>query len=726
MKHNLPLFGLSILLMAQSCHTPSNQTYESLLMKKTDIPYPIAEKEAYYHEMHGDKRLDNYQWMRLTDEQKLAEKPDAQTQRVLDYLNAENEYRVQMMAHTATLQEQLFEEIKGRIKQDDMSVPYKENGYYYSTRYEEGKEYPLYTRRAGSMDNTEEIMLNVNELASNYSYYQIGGLSVSPNNKLLAYSEDTLSRRSYTIKIKNLESGELLADVLPKSTGSIVWGNDNKTLFYTQKDAALRSFKVIRHLLGTPSSEDVEVYHEKDETFSTGIFKTKSKQFLVIASSATLSNEYRILEADNPQGEFRLFDKRERNLEYSIEHFEDQWFITTNKDNAVNFKVMTTPLTATNNSNWKDFIPHNPQVLIEDISIFKDFMTISVRDNGFTKIAIRFWDGKQHYIGFEEETYTVEPSINPDFETEVFRLNYTSLTTPSSTFDYNVKTQNLALLKQQEVIGNFKASDYQSEKHMAKAADGTLIPISLVYKKGYKKDGSHPLLLYAYGSYGYSMDPYFSSARLSLLDRGFAFAIAHIRGGQEMGRHWYEEGKFLKKINTFTDYIACAEHLIASQICGKNNLFAMGGSAGGLLMGAVVNMRPELFRGVIAAVPFVDVVSTMLDESIPLTTGEFDEWGNPKDPVYYEYMKSYSPLDNVRNQNYPAMLVTTGYHDSQVQYWEPAKWVAKLRDMKTDKNPLLLYCNMDTGHGGASGRFKRFKETAMEYAFLLDLANIQE
>lgn len=734
MYRNLFLIvSLSITFAIFSCKDKSEDNTsdikykESMLMTKTDIAAPIAEKKSEKLEAHGDARIDNYFWMRLSDAQKNAKKADAQTQKVLDYLNAENAYREKMMSHTDSFQNRLFEEIKGRIKQTDMSVPYKDNGYFYITRYEEGKEYPIHSRKKENLDSPEEILLNVNDLAKGHAYYAIGGKSVSPDNKILAYGEDTVSRRQYTIRFKDLTSGSNLNDIIPLTTGGITWGNDNKTVFYSKQDAALRSFQIFRHTLGTPVKNDVLIWHEKDETFSTFIYKTKSKKYLIIGSGATLSNEYQILEADNPTGKFRLFQPRERKLEYSIDHYGDNWYIHTNKDEAQNFKIMVTPETATAKENWKDLMPYDKNIYIEGIDLFKDHMVISERKGGITQVRIRPWDGKnEHYITFGEESYTVHTSINPDFETDLLRLDYTSLTTPNTTYDYNVKSKNLTLLKQQEVVGNFNPADYISERKMVKATDGTMVPLSIVYKKGFKKDGSRPVLLYGYGSYGYSMDPYFSSTRLSLLDRGFGFAIAHIRGGQEMGRQWYEDGKFLKKKNTFTDFIDCGDFLIKEGYAAKDKLFANGGSAGGLLMGAVMNMRPELWRGVIAAVPFVDVVTTMLDESIPLTTGEFDEWGNPKDKAYYEYMKSYSPYDNVEAKAYPATLVTTGYWDSQVQYWEPAKWVAKLRELKTDKNPLLMYCNMDTGHGGASGRFKRLKESAMEYAFLLDLAGLGE
>lgn len=721
------------LLAIYSCknsvsNSKENMTYkESVLMTKTDIPAPVANKDLKISVVHGDTIKDEYFWMRLSDEQKNAKTPDAQTKKVIDYLNAENAYRQQMMSHTDTFQNRLFEEIKGRIKQTDMSVPYKDNGYYYITRYEDGREYPIYARKKESLDAPEEIMLNVNELAEGHEYFAVGGRSISTDNKILAYGEDTVSRRQYTIRFKNLENGQNLTDVIPNTTGGIVWANDNKTVFYTKKDASLRSYQIYRHTLGMPESTDKLIFHEKDETFSAFVYKTKSKKYLIIGSSATLSQEYRILEADHPTGEFRMFQSRERNLEFDISHYQDKWYIRTNKDAAQNFKIMTTPESATDKSNWVDLLPYDKNIFIEGVDIFKDHMVISERKGGITQLRVRPWDGKgEHYIQFAEASYTTGLGINPDFDSDLLRLDYTSLTTPNTTYDYNVKNKKLELLKQQEVVGSFHPDDYISERHMVKVTDGTLVPISIVYKKGFTKDGTRPVLLYGYGSYGISMDPYFSSARLSLLDRGFGFAIAHIRGGQEMGRQWYEDGKFFKKKNTFTDFIDCGDFLVREGYAAKDKLFAEGGSAGGLLMGAVMNMRPDLWKGVLAAVPFVDVVNTMLDESIPLTTGEFDEWGNPKMKDYYEYMKSYSPYDNVEAKAYPATLITTGYWDSQVQYWEPAKWLAKLRDMKTDKNPMLMYCNMETGHGGASGRFKVLKESAMKYAFILDLAGLGE
>ncbi|QCR24709.1 S9 family peptidase [Pontibacter sp. SGAir0037] len=678
---------------------------------------PGAKKQPKELTAHGHTRIDNYYWLN-----------ERENPEVIAYLNAENEYTKQMMAHTEDLQKKLFDEIVGRIKQTDESVPYKKNGYFYITRYEAGKEYPIYARKKGSLNAAEEIMLNANERAKGNSYYAAAGLNVSPNNQLMAFGEDTVSRRKYTIRFKNLATGEILPDKIPNTTGGAVWANDNKTIFYTMKDAALRSFKIFRHTLGTPTSQDKEVYHEADETFSTFVFKTKSDKYVIIGSSSTVSQEYRFLDASNPNASFKVVQPRERGLEYSVDHFGDNFYIITNKDGATNFKLMQTPVNKTGKANWKEVIPHRPDVLLEGIEIFKDYLVLDERKNGLTQLRVKKWKDPKtdYYIDFGEETYTAGVSINPDFDSQVLRYGYSSLTTPSSTYDFNMQTKAKTLLKEQEVVGDFNKENYEAKRIYATAKDGTKIPISLVYKKGLKLDGNNPTLLYAYGSYGISMNAGFSSVRLSLLDRGFVYAIAHIRGGQEMGRQWYEDGKMLKKKNTFTDYIAASEHLIQQKYTNSNKLFAQGGSAGGLLMGAVVNMRPDLYKGVHAAVPFVDVVTTMLDTSIPLTTGEFDEWGNPADKQYYDYMLSYSPYDNVEAKNYPNMLVTTGLHDSQVQYWEPAKWVAKLRELKTDNNMLLLQTNMDAGHGGASGRFQPYKETALQYAFFLTLAGIEE
>ena len=716
-----------ILLFGACTENPENN-FKTMMVERTDVVSPSAEKQAKQLEIHGDVRTDDYYWMKLTDEQKNAAERDSQTQKVIDYLEAENDYTSKMTAHLDGFKDKLFEEIKGRIKQTDMSVPYFKNGYYYISRYEEGKEYPIYSRKKSSLDNEEELMLDVNVLAEPYEFYNAGGLSVSPNNKILAFGEDTLSRRIYKVRFLDLESGKYLEDEIPNTTGSVTWANDNRTVYYSVKDEALRSYKIFRHKLGTSSEDDVEVYHEADETFSCYVYKTKSQKYIIIGSFATVSNEYRILDANDPSGEFKLFDPRERDLEYNISHYGDHWYIVTNKDKAQNFKVMKCGEVNTGRDNWQEFIAHDPETLISGIEIFKNYLVVNLREDALTKIKVMPWENldNAHYIDFDEDVYMAYSSTNPEFDTDILRLYYTSLTTPGSTFDYDMGTKAMELKKQQEVLGDFDSSNYTSERIMVKARDGKEVPVSIVYKKGYEKDGNAPLLLYAYGSYGSSMDPYFSSVRLSLLDRGFAYAIAHIRGGQELGRQWYDDGKMLNKKNTFTDFVDVGQYLVDNKYTNPDKMFCMGGSAGGLLIGAVVNMAPQLWKGAIAAVPFVDVVTTMLDESIPLTTGEFDEWGNPKEEEYYQYIKSYSPYDNVSKQDYPAMLVTTGFHDSQVQYWEPAKWVAKLREYKTDNNALLLHTDMGAGHGGKSGRFERLRETALEYAFLLDLAGKAE
>lgn len=678
----------------------------------------IAKKEPKALSIHDDTRIDHYYW--LNDR----ENPD-----VIAYLNAENDYLNAQMAHTQALQETLYKEIVARFAQTDMTVPYKYNGYFYITRYEEGQEYPIHSRKKGNLEAEEEIMLNVSELAKGHAYYSVGGRAVSPDNKWLAYGVDTVSRRIYTIYFKNLETGEVLTETLENTTGSCVWANDNKTIFYNRKDESLRSYKIFKHTIGTDPAQDECVWHETDETFGCFVYKTKSEKYILIGSYSTLSNEYRLLEADNPNGEFRIFESRQRHHEFSVNHAGDTFYIVTNW-NAQNFKLMTcTEGGATQRENWKDLVPHRDDTLLEGLDIFKDYLVLSERKSGLTQLQVISTNTQAaYYIPFQEEVYMSYTGLNPDYESSTLRLGYTSLTTPNSVYDFDMVTQEWTLLKQEAVLDDtFKPENYHAERLYATAADGVKVPISLVYNKNKVKKGeAAPLLLYGYGSYGHSIDPYFSSPRLSLLDRGFIFAIAHIRGGQEMGRQWYEDGKFLKKKNTFTDFIACGEHLITEGYTTTDKLFGQGGSAGGLLIGAVINMKPEIWKGVIAQVPFVDVVTTMLDESIPLTTGEFDEWGNPKDETYYHYMKSYSPYDNVEAKDYPAMLVTTGLHDSQVQYWEPAKWVAKLRELKTDKNPLYMYCNMDTGHGGASGRFERFKETAKEWAFFLDLAGVSD
>lgn len=690
-----------------------------------EIQPPFAEKIPVTHTIHGASRLDNYSWMRLSDEQKNAETPDSQTQDVLDYLNAENDYLEDVLEHTENLQANLYSEIVGRIKKDEQSVPVTENGYSYYSRYEEGQEYPLYCRKSLESD-LEEIMLNGPKMAEGFAYYGIGGQSVSPDNKLLAFSIDTISRRQYTIYFKNLETGELLHDKLSNASGSAVWANDNNTVFYATKDPeTLRQNKIWKHVLGSSQDTDVLVFEETDETFNSGVFKTKSKAYIMIYSGQTLSTEFRFVDANNPGDDWKVIQPRERDLIYQPDHYGNDFYIRTNLD-AKNFKLVKTPVTATTKENWKDVIAHRDDVLFEGFELFKNYLVLQERLNGLRTIRVKSWAGDDYYIDFKDPAFVAYTTDNLDFDTNILRYYYTSLTTPGSTYDYNMETKFQALLKQEVVLGGFNANDYKSERLEATANDGTKIPISIVYKKGLSLSPDTPLLLYGYGSYGNSSEPQFRSDRLSLLDRGFVYAIAHIRGGQEMGRQWYEDGKLLKKKNTFTDFINAGEYLVDKGYTSPNHLYALGGSAGGLLMGAVINMKPELWHGVIAAVPFVDVVSTMLDESIPLTTFEFDEWGNPKEKEYYEYMLSYSPYDNVIAQDYPNILITTGYWDSQVQYWEPAKWIAKLRDMKTDDNLLIMDCNMDTGHGGASGRFERYKRTALYYAFLFDLEGIEE
>jgi oligopeptidase B len=677
--------------------------------KMTTLP-PIAQANPKDLTEHGHTRIDPYHWLN-----------DRNNPEVIAYLNAENDYKDAVMADLKDVTEELFQEIKGRIKEQDESVPQLDNGYWYYYRFVEGGEYPIHCRKAKSLDAPEQIMLDVNELAKPYNYYNAAGLEVSPNNRILAYAEDTLSRRIYNIRFKDLETGEMLADIIPNTEGTVVWANDNRTVFYGIKDETLRCYKIMKHRLGTDPTQDELAYHEEDATFNLDLYTTKDKKYLLIGSSQTVSDEYRYLDADTPDGQWQVFQPRERNLEYSIDH-GDGWYIRTNLG-AQNFRLMSAAEGKTLKAEWQEVIPHRPDVYLEGFELFKTHLVLEERINGIVNIRIKAWDGGQDYrVDFGEDSYVAHTSNNPEFDSQNVRIAYTSLTTPSSVYEVNLFTKEKKLLKQQAVLGGFDRNNYVSERVYATARDGVRVPISIVYRKGFQKDGTQPLLLYAYGSYGYSIDPNFSAARLSLLDRGFAYAIAHIRGGQEMGRQWYEDGKLLKKQNTFNDFVDCGDYLVAQHYTSPDHLFAMGGSAGGLLMGAVVNMRPDLFKGVVAAVPFVDVVTTMLDETIPLTTFEWDEWGDPHNKEFYDYMLSYSPYDQVKAQAYPAMLVTTGLHDSQVQYWEPAKWVAKLRTLKTDNTPLLMHTNMDAGHGGQSGRFRTYKEVAMEYAFMLDLA----
>ncbi len=691
------------------------QTKAQIMTK--DLQFPIAKLNPTNLKKFGTTRVDNYFWLN-----------DRENPEVIAYLNQENDYYNTMTAHTKDFQHSLFEEMKARIKEDDSSVPYFYNGYFYITRFETGKGYPIYARKKGSLTAAEEILFDCNKMAEGHAYFKLGGLSVSENNKFISFAMDTVGRRIYTVQIKDLETDRILPDKIENVTGSSLWANDNSTIFYTKQDTVtLRSDKVFKHKLNTDVVDDILVFEETDDTFDVSIGKEKSRKYIVIASGSTLTNEFRIVNADTPDAEFKIFQKRIRGLEYSISHYEDHFYILTNKDKATNFKLMKTPENATEKKHWKEVIMHREDVLLEEIEIFKNFLVLEERSNGLNRIRIQSWDGStDYYLPFDSETYSAYSTTNLDFDTDVLRYSYQSLATPASIIDFNMKTKVKTVLKEQQVLGGkFDKENYVEERVWATAEDGVKVPISMIYRKGLKKDSSNPLLLYAYGSYGVTMDAYFSSTRLSLLDRGFVYAIAHVRGGEDLGRDWYEDGKLLKKKNTFSDYITCSKYVINQQYTSPEHLYAEGGSAGGLLMGVVANWAPELYNGMIAQVPFVDVMTTMLDDTIPLTTGEYDEWGNPNKKEYFEYMLSYSPYDNVKKQDYPNMYVSTGLHDSQVQYWEPAKWVARLRQNKTTEKLLFLDTNMDAGHGGASGRFEALKELAKEFSFLLDLEKIK-
>ena len=677
---------------------------------------PLAKQIPKNLTIHDDVRVDEFYWLN-----------DRENPEVIDYLNKENDYYNAHTAHTKDFQVSLFEEMKSRIKEDDSSVPYKYNGYWYITKFEKGKDYPIYIRKKESLTASEELLFDCNEMAKGHSYFRLVGLNISPNNHMISYGIDTTGRRQYKLQIKDLKTDKVFKEEISNTTGGSTWANDNKTLFYTLKDeTTLRSESIYKHLLNTDSKLDELVYKELDDTFGVSVYKTKSKKYLVIGSFSTLTTEYQILNADTPNGDFKIFQARTRGLEYGISHYNSDFYIVSNADGAKNFKLSKTPDSHTQKEYWVDVIPHRESVLLEDIEIFKDFLVISERENGLNQIKISRWDGTDsYYLPFESETYTAYTLSNIDFDTNILRYGYQSLTTPSSVIDFDMLTKSKTVKKEQEVLGGkFKKENYTSERVWASSSDGTKIPISIVRHVNTKKTADTPLLLYAYGSYGYTIDPSFSTVRMSLLDRGFIFAIAHVRGGEYLGRQWYEDGKLFKKKNTFLDFIACSKFLIKNNYTSAKHHYAMGGSAGGLLMGAIINLAPELYNGVVSQVPFVDVVTTMLDDSIPLTTGEYDEWGNPNEKEYYDYMKSYSPYDNVANQLYPNMLVTTGLHDSQVQYWEPAKWIARLRNQDNNTSQLYLQTNMEAGHGGASGRFEALKEIASEYAFILSLESI--
>jgi oligopeptidase B len=685
-------------------------------LKKNIVP-PIAKQIPKELVAHNDVRIDNYFWLN-----------NRENPVVIDYLEQENDYCDSMLKHTEQFQKDLFQEMKSRIKEDDESVPYKYNGYWYIIKFETGKGYPIYIRRKESLEATDELLFDCNLMAKGHSYFKLTGISISPDNNKVSYGLDFLGRRQYTIHIKDLKNDQILTESIENTTGSSTWANDNKTLFYTSKnEQTLRSENVYKHILGTESGKDTLVFNEADDTFNVSVYKTKSRQYIIIASYSTLTNEFQVLDADKPNAEFKIFQPRIRGLEYNISHFEDHFYILTNLDNATNFKIMKTNVNQTDIEFWKEVIPHRKDVMLEDIDIFKEFIVLSERKNGLHQIRIMRWDNTvDYYLPFDNETYTAYTGINIDFDTTILRYGYNSLTTPASIIDFNMVTKAKEIKKEQEVLGGeFRKENYISERIWATAVDGTKIPMSVVRHKNTKKSKETPLLIYAYGAYGSTIDPYFSTIRLTLLDRGFIYVIAHIRGGEYLGRSWYEGGKLLLKKNTFTDFIDCTKHLVAQNYTSSTHLYAMGGSAGGLLMGGIINMASNLYNGVVAQVPFVDVITTMLDDSIPLTTGEYDEWGNPNELAYYNYIKSYSPYDNIASQDYPNLLVIAGLHDSQVQYWEPAKWVAKLRVHQNNNNLLLLKTNMDAGHGGASGRFESLKEDALEFAFILNLEGIK-
>lgn len=719
LRYPLPLIPV-VLVGCQNVSSP---------MKTTDLAPPQAAERPFEITAHGHVRVDEYHWLRLSEDQRTAEDPDAHTQEVVAHLNAENAYCEAMLAPVKQLREDLFKELRGRIKETDLSVPYRENGYWYHHRFEEGKEYAIQVRRKDVPGAEEQDFLDENEQAKGTTYYDLGDFEISPGNGLMCYSEDRVGRRQYELRFRDLVTGKDLPDLITNTGGGCAWA-DERTVFYPRKDETLRTNRIYRHVMGTAEADDVLVFEEKDPAFSCDVYRSRSDRFVMITTESTTSSEHLLLSVDDPHGSFKPFLPREEEHEHTAIHVPGtpgKWYIITNWK-ALNFRLMECAEDATTDKRrWKEVVPHRDDVLLEDVDAFRDHLVLSERYQGLTHLVVRrLSDGKEHEITFNDPAYVCYTGVNPEWDSDKLRYGYTSLTTPSSVYEHDLNTNRDTLLKQQEVVGAFDARNYTSERIEVKAKDGELVPVSIVYRKGTRPDGSAPLLLYGYGSYGINVEPVFSSSRLSLLDRGFVFAIAHIRGGEELGREWYESGKLEHKMNTFTDFIACADELVTAGYADPGRLFAWGGSAGGLLMGAVVNMRPELWNGIIADVPFVDVVTTMLDESIPLTTGEFEEWGDPKEKEAYERMLSYSPYDNVRDQRYPAMLVGTGLHDSQVQYWEPAKWVLRLREHQKGEAPILLHVNMEAGHGGASGRFEALRDVARNYAFLLWRAGIGE
>lgn len=678
-------------------------------------PPDVAKRPHVVKAPFGATRSDDYYWLRDDKREDKA---------MLAYLNAENAYTDTVMAPLKPLEDTLYTEIVGRIKQDDASVPYRERGYWYYTRFEAGKDYPIQARRKGSMDAPEQILLDVNQMAQGKGYFSVGDAEVSQDNRILAWADDAVGRRQYTIRFKNLDTGEIYPDTVEGVSANVVWADDNKTLFYVENDPeTLLTVRVKKHVLGTPSKDDVLVYEEKDDSFYMGIGRTRDDKYITIGVESTVSSETRYAPADNPE-RFTLLAKRERDVEYHPEHFDGRWVIRTNADGAKNFKLVTAPTDATTRKQWTDWVAHDDKVYIENFELFDGFTAIEERSGGLERVRLLKGDGSHEYVKADEPAYSMGLAVNSEPDTAWLRYSYTSLTTPATTYELNTQTGERKLLKQQPVIG-YDAGKYVTERVWVTARDGVKVPVSLVYKRGFKKDGTAALFQYAYGSYGMSMDPAFNLPAISLLDRGVVYAIAHIRGGQEMGRQWYDDGKLLHKKNTFTDFIDVTRGLVEQGYAAKDRVAASGGSAGGLLMGAVANMAPQDYRVMVAQVPFVDVVTTMLDASIPLTTNEYDEWGNPEKKAYYDYMLSYSPYDNVTRQAYPALFVGTGLWDSQVQYWEPAKWVAKLRDDNTGTQPIVFRTNMEAGHGGKSGRFRRYRELAESYAFVLDQLGVK-
>jgi oligopeptidase B len=691
-------------------------------MTEPDFQPPVAAVRPHIVASPHGERTDPYYWLR-DDERTNPE--------VLAYLAAENAYWERSTAAGKPFENALYEEIISRVKQDDSSVPYRMHGYWYHTRFAPGQEHPIFGRRKGSLEAPEDVMLDANVLAVGHDYYRIGAMEVSPDSEWLAFCEDTVGRRQYTLRFKNLRTGEILETAIPDVESDLAWANDNRTILYVAKDPeTLLGLYVKKHVLGQDPRHDVLAFEQTDKSFYTGVTKSKSERFIFIHMESTVSSEWRYAHADDPALEFRTFLPHERDHEYQLEHLGDVFIVRTNWQ-AKNFRLMQVPIGQEGDrAGWRDAVPHRDDTFIEDFDVFNGFLAVSVRSGGLAKIVIAPWgpgagrDGAEFFIASDEAAYATSLSVNAELDTEFVRYAYSSLTTPTTIYDYNVRTGEKILLKRDPVVGSFDPADYRTEFLFAMARDGTRIPVSLVYRNGLARDGSAPLLQYAYGAYGLSTDPSFSSARLSLIDRGFIYAIAHVRGGQEMGRAWYDNGRKLHKMNSFADFIDVTRHLVAERYAAKDKVFAMGGSAGGLLMGAIANLSPDDYRGIVAQVPFVDVVTTMLDDSIPLTTNEYDEWGNPNEREDYDYMLSYSPYDNVRAQGYPAMFVTTGLWDSQVQYYEPAKWVAKLRALKTGPNSVFLHVDMEAGHGGKSGRFQRYREIAMEYAFVLGQAGI--